>query len=107
MHIVSTASENQGYSQLISNRNGTYTDFKLSESLLVSFLAYGKSGGEKIKIQCLGTNGSSTTTKNYIQTLTTTPTKYILDPHLFLGLGTGMGGLNFYIGNGAAAVQEF
>lgn len=104
LHLVTTASSYQGYSQAQDKRNG-YGEIKAGDKVIISYSAYAKTAGQTCTVGCHWRNSSGTiVAQNWFpSTLTTTEKRYISE---VFTIPNDAVGFNVMVGDGTANAQE-
>lgn len=104
LHLVTTASSYQGYSQAPDKRNG-YGEIKAGDKVIISYSAYAKTAGQKCAVGCNWMNSSGTIVAQiwFVSTLTTTEKRYTSG---VFTIPNDAVGFNVMVGDETANVQE-
>jgi len=104
LHLVTTASPDQGYSQAQDKRNG-YGEIKAGDKVIISYSAYAKTAGQTCTVGCHWRNSSGTiVAQNWFpSTLTTTEKRYTSG---VFTIPNDAVGFNVMVGDGTANAQE-
>lgn len=104
LHLVTTTTSFQGYSQAQDKRNG-YGEIKAGDKVVISYSAYAKTAGQICTVGCHWRNSSGTiVAQNWFpSTLTTTEKRYISG---VFTIPNNAVGFNVMVGDGTANAQE-
>lgn len=104
LHLVTTASSYQGYSQAPDKRNG-YGEIKAGDKVIISYSAYAKTAGQTCTVGYHWRNSSGTiVAQNWFpSTLTTTEKRYTSG---VFTIPNDAVGFNVMVGDGTANAQE-
>lgn len=104
LHLVTTTTSHQGYSQAQDKRNG-YGEIKAGDKVIISYSAYAKTAGQTCTVGCHWRNSSGTIVAQdwFSSTLTTTEKRYI---SAVFTIPNNAVGFNVMVGDGTANAQE-
>lgn len=104
LHLVTTTTSYQGYSQAQDKRNG-YGEIKAGDKVIISYSAYAKTAGQKCTVGCHWRDSSGTIVAQdwFSSTLTTTEKRYI---SAVFTIPNNAVGFNVMVGDETANAQE-
>lgn len=104
LHLVTTATSYQGYSQNQGKRNG-YGEIKAGDKVVISYSAYAKTAGQKCTVGChwKDSNGTTVAQNWFASELTTTEKRYTSG---VFTIPNNAVGFNVMVGDGTANAQE-